>query len=313
MAKKSIPKDPTARREYGRLSVALHRAKKAATVTNIQNNINHHRQLLGMPPREFATPKLSRRGSQKLVYLPPDEELAKMSNEELTQWKAEERRKRKLQRAREKKMLEDAMVKELKAELADLERRVRELDDGARFFVQPVAAAEALVEDIITERSKIDDTTEPPVKSEEFVLDEAFQPEAVKSENDLDRKPKAIKNEFTISKVDTSSDGKTFKAELFSIDLDMEPPQEFDPIPLDPLSNATIGIEDFAGMDEDIAVEMLFKDDENGHDFQADDEFPITSTSDEIFEQEDLIGDNAIGVGDLMFGNSLVNVFDNGV
>jgi hypothetical protein len=331
MAKNSIPKDPASRREYGRLSVALHRAKKAAAVTNIQNSINHHRQLLGMPPREFTAVKLTRLSNQKMVYLPPEEELAKMTGDELSKWKTEERRKRKLQRAREKKELEDKMAMSLKAELADLERRVKELDDGARSFVQPVAAADTLVNDIIAERVQIDATAKS-VESE-AVSDEA-KPKAAKTEKDLDQKPKATKNAstiskvdtssdgntsmatknaFTISMVDTSSDGKTSKAEFFSLDLDMEPPEDFDPIPMDPLSNATIGIQDFVDMDDEYAVDMLFKDDDKGRDFQIDDEFPIISTADEMFEPEDLFGDDAIKDGDLLFGNSLVDVFDNGL
>jgi hypothetical protein len=310
MAKNSIPKDPASRREYGRLSVALHRAKKAAAVTNIQNSINHHRQLLGMPPREFTAVKLTRLSNQKMVYLPPEEELAKMTGDELSKWKTEERRKRKLQRAREKKELEDKMAMSLKAELADLERRVKELDDGARSFVQPVAAADTLVNDIIAERVQIDATAKS-VESE-AVSDEA-KPKAAKTEKDLDQKPKATKNAFTISNVDTSNDGKTSKAELFSLDLDMELPEDFDPIPLDPLSNATIGIQDFVDLDDDYAVDMLFKDDDQGRDFQIDDEFPVISTSDEMFEPEDLVGDDAIGDGDLLFGNSLGDVFGNGI
>ncbi|KAL3784631.1 hypothetical protein ACHAWO_009895 [Cyclotella atomus] len=309
MAKNSIPKDPASRREYGRLSVALHRAKKAAAVTNIQNSINHHRQLLGMPPREFTAVKLTRLSNQKMVYLPPEEELAKMTGDELSKWKTEERRKRKLQRAREKKELEDKMAMSLKAELADLERRVKELDDGARSFVQPVAA-DIIAKRIIAERFQIDGTAKS-VESE-AVSDEA-KPKAAKTEKDLDQKPKATKNAFTISNVDTSNDGKTSKAELFSLDLDMELPEDFDPIPLDPLSNATIGIQDFVDLDDDYAVDMLFKDDDQGRDFQIDDEFPVISTSDEMFEPEDLVGDDAIGDGDLLFGNSLVDVFDNGI
>lgn len=152
MTKTSIPKDPAARREYGRLSVALHRAKKAAYVSNLQNSVNYHRERLGLPPRHFSDHNnntnggsSSRRGSAKLVYLPPEEMLRRMTAEELTEWKVEERRKRKLQRAREIKAAEDRRTRELKEELNELERRVGELDAAVQVFVEPVVEEESAV------------------------------------------------------------------------------------------------------------------------------------------------------------------------
>lgn len=307
MPKKAIPKDAAARREYGRLSVALHRAKKAAAVTNLQNSINYNRQLLGMPPREFTKAKLTRKGSQKMVYLPPEEEMAKMTGQQLTEWKAEERRKRKLQRAREKKVLEDLMAKELRDELTDLERRVKELDDGARNFVKPVAKVTLKLEDMVVEAATKNTHTPEPVQSTTFAPDDA-KTEVAKTDTNLDQKPKAIKNEVTISKVDESTETKT---ELFTLDLGMKAPDEFDPIPFDPVQDSTKTNQDFVDLYDEEVCDM-FDVDTKVLDFAVDDEFPIDNTSDDVLDYGKMDEGNVIGNEELLFG-TISDIFDDSI
>lgn len=100
------------------------------------------------------------------------------------------------------------------------------------------------------------------------------------------------------SKTNDTADA-TIKTELFTLDLDMDDPEKYDPLPLDPISNTK-------NEDDDDLFEGL--------EFIMEDPFPIMDDTDELIKDaEEVFNDNhvsALGGDELLFGNDVVAVFD---
>ena len=262
MTKRSTPKDSAARREYGRLSVALHRAKKAAYLSDLQDSINYHRERVGLPPRDFfngSDGSNNRKGSKKLVYLPSEEMLVQITKEELTQWKINERRKRKRARGRERKMAEDQEMRELRKELTELEGMVGELDTGVEVYVKPVVVVleeTAAVADADVKSSTDTATIEMEDVKSGFIAEDSlsgFSEALLKSspEENYTDDSKLINNQVTLNSTTNGTDTTdTTKTELLTFDFEANP-ENFDPIPLDRnISSNTFKTDDlFEGLD----------------------------------------------------------------
>jgi hypothetical protein len=294
MARKSIPKEPAAKREYGRLLVARHRAKKAATTAHLQTSINAARQRLGLPPKTFLTTSnaMSKRGSPKMVYLPPKEEMAQMTSKELTKWKVKERKKRKLAKAREKKVWEDQLRAEWRMELIDLERQVKELDDAVREFAEPIVVEDnnesnggELLEEVAG------GVAVKNVKIEQAVSMEVdLQPESIKSNNfELDNKT-SKKMEVTVATNDEISQ------DLCTLNLDIMDSQEFDQISYDIIS-----------CHQDV---LTSKDLDFATEDELEDKFTIFDGEELFTSMDELIPVEDVRKEDLLFGNSITNMFD---
>ena len=330
MAKKPI-KDLASRREYYRLSVAVHRAKKAKSLADIQKSINCHREKLGLPLKNFTKPKHSMKGCSRVIYLPPEEELAKMSKQELSTWKKEEQRKRKIQRAHEKKVLDEIEMRELKEELANLVECVRQLDDGVKKFAKPVTneglgkmngvldgkngvvgekslQLEAVYHDKGTEvgfkNFKIEVDTKVPkpelTKSEfNMEIDKAqyveshTKPEDVKLVDNLDTKP-APKNKVMI----TESDASDATLTMFKLDLGAPSPEELDLIQFDPMSDDLYVDTTLVSILDDSSITA-------DHVFSTNDKLLVADSMPEFVDSVGLLGDE-----NLLSGDALVRVFD---
>jgi hypothetical protein len=298
MTKKSIPKDLAAKREYFRLSVARHRAKRANTTADLQTSINAARQRLGLPPKTFPTTpnsSISKRDTSKLklVYLPPEEELKQMTPEELSKWKVDERKKRKLARAREKKVWEDQLRAEWRRELIDLERRVKVLDEAAREFVDPIVVEENNIKNGGELEDVADGVAMENVKVEQVVsIEEDLKPESVKSNKvELDNKT-SKKMEVTVS---TNNE---ISQDLFTLNHDIMGSQDFYHILYDTSSGH-----------QDVMV-MTSKDLDFVTEDELEEEFTIFDGEELFTSMDELIPVEDMEKKDLLFENLILHVFD---
>ena len=333
MAKKPI-KDLASRRKYYHLSIAVHRAKKAKSLADIQKSINCHHEKIGLLLKNLTKPKHSSKGYHRVIYLPPEEELAKMSKQELSAWKKEEQRKRKIQRAHEKKVLDEIEMRELKEELANLVECVRQLDDGVKKFAKPVTneglgkmngvldgkngvvgekslQLEAVYHDKGTEvgfkNFKIEVDTKVPkpelTKSEfNMEIDRAqyveshTNPEDVKLVDNLDTKH-APKNKHVITEPD-ASDATLTTIGMFKLDLEAPSLEEFDLIQFDPTSDDLYVDANRVGMLDDSSITV-------DHGFSTNDKLLVADSMPDFVDSVGLLGDE-----NLLSGNALVRVFD---
>jgi hypothetical protein len=102
-------------------------AKKNAEVISIIAELNAKRAELNLPPVSWALEQSCPfKGKKRLVYEPPAELRASITNQQISQWQCEARKKRKAAKQRENRMRKKAMLKSMKEELVELTRRVEE-------------------------------------------------------------------------------------------------------------------------------------------------------------------------------------------
>jgi hypothetical protein len=99
------------------------RAKKNAEITSLETELNAIRAQLNLPPISFTLEhSLPFKGGRRPWYNPP-EGLTKL---QLEQWRREERKKRKAIKQRENRMRKSALLKEMKQQLSELNRKIEE-------------------------------------------------------------------------------------------------------------------------------------------------------------------------------------------
>ncbi|KAL7513206.1 hypothetical protein ACHAXN_010258 [Cyclotella atomus] len=105
------------------------RARKKAEALSIANEVNAKRAELNLPSSSVGlTLKhcCPFKGMKRPGYNPPDEEMALMTKQQLSQWRREERRKRKVMAQHENRMRKKALLNKMKEELDELNRRIEE-------------------------------------------------------------------------------------------------------------------------------------------------------------------------------------------
>lgn len=107
-----------------RRTVLAYRSRKASVLRSLQESVNFHRSLLSLRPHNYALPASSQPRSGP--EFPPHDELILMSAEELHAWQRRRRNERVNLKHQEKSREHNAMVQELREELADLKRRVED-------------------------------------------------------------------------------------------------------------------------------------------------------------------------------------------
>lgn len=108
-----------------RLAVMAYRTRKASVLSDLQESVNFHRSLLSLTPHDFTQPRPT---PPSIVEFPHDEELANMTKAELLTWRKMRRCERKNAMHKEKCRQRNIMIGELQRELADLKRRVEEME-----------------------------------------------------------------------------------------------------------------------------------------------------------------------------------------
>ena len=105
------------------------RARKKAEALSIANEVNAKRAELNLPSSSVdLTLKhcCPFEGQKRPDYNPPEEEMALMTKQQLSQWRREEQRKRKAMAQHENRMRKKAMLNKMKEELDELNRRIEE-------------------------------------------------------------------------------------------------------------------------------------------------------------------------------------------
>jgi hypothetical protein len=105
------------------------RARKKAEALSIANKVNAKRAELNLPSSSVGLALKHYcpfKGKKRPGYNPPDEEMALMTKQQLSQWRREERRKRKAMVQHENRMRKKSLLNKMKEELDELNRRIEE-------------------------------------------------------------------------------------------------------------------------------------------------------------------------------------------
>lgn len=151
-------RDIEARRRYRREISAACRGRRAERVKCLQESVNFHRSVFGIPLQDFSKPDKKGKGQSHPVYLPPPEEMARMTKEEISDWRKVERKKRRLLAQRKVKKANDEMESGLMTQLAELEQMLNESlnKDASECADKPAAESSEVLP--VVNRSKSDET-----------------------------------------------------------------------------------------------------------------------------------------------------------
>ncbi|KAL7515172.1 hypothetical protein ACHAXN_012574 [Cyclotella atomus] len=102
------------------------RLKKKTQDAKLKDMFLEKRAALELPPLNLERPRLDLKGTKRKTYLPPPEILARMTNQELKEWRAVQRRKRKSEMQKRNRDEKRALMNKIKEVLPELVQKAEE-------------------------------------------------------------------------------------------------------------------------------------------------------------------------------------------